>query len=55
VGGEDESNNPWGVDYGKVSPLIVKAVQDLKNELDSLKLLIENQQKLIEELKSQLK
>lgn len=29
VGGDDARLRPWGVDYGKLSPLIVKAVQEL--------------------------
>lgn len=28
VGGEDEKKDAWGVDYGKLTPLLVKAVQD---------------------------
>ena len=27
-GGEDASTNPWTVDYGKVTPLLVNAIQD---------------------------
>lgn len=46
VGGDDPKENPWGVDYGKLTPLLVKAVQDLTK-------LVENQQKRIEELEAQ--
>lgn len=40
VGGKDPKTEPWLVDYGKVTPLIVKAVQE--------------QQALIEQLQSQV-
>lgn len=29
--------NPWGVDYGKLTPVLVKAVQELKEQLDQVK------------------
>ena len=29
VGGEDEKINPWSVDYGRITPLLVKAIQEL--------------------------
>ena len=35
AGGDDAKINPWSVDYGRVTPLLVKAVQDLKVESDS--------------------
>ncbi len=41
VGGENAEENPWGVDYGKVTPLLVKAIQD--------------QQKIIEQLENRIK
>ncbi len=41
VGGENAQENPWGVDYGKVTPLLVKAIQD--------------QQKIIEQLEARIK
>jgi hypothetical protein len=28
VGGEDETKNPYGVDYGKLTPYLIKAVQE---------------------------
>lgn len=37
VGGGDSKTDPWGVDYGRLTPLIVKSVQDLKSENDMLK------------------
>ncbi|WP_461117831.1 tail fiber domain-containing protein, partial [Spirosoma jeollabukense] len=45
VGGKDEKKNPWTVDYGKVTPLIVKAVQDQQA-------IIEKQQAEIQALKA---
>lgn len=35
VGGDDAVEDPWSVDYGRLTPLIVKAVQDLKVEKDA--------------------
>jgi len=46
VGGEDEKTNPWQVDYGKMTPYIVKAVQDQQD-------IIEKQKKNIEDLKDE--
>jgi len=46
VGGIDVKNNAWGVDYGKLTPLLVKAVQDQQS-------IINTQQAEIEQLKSQ--
>jgi len=37
VGGEDPKTRPWQVDYGKLTPLLVKSVQDLQSENDQLK------------------
>jgi hypothetical protein len=36
-GSDDVNTKPWSVDYGKLTPLLVKAVQDLKTENDALK------------------
>jgi hypothetical protein len=32
---------PWGIDYGKLTPVLVKAIQELKAELDVAKARIE--------------
>jgi len=37
VGGADPAVDPWQVDYGKLTPFLVKAVQDLKAENETLK------------------
>ena len=37
VGGEDPKTHPWQVDYGKLTPLLVKSVQELQAENDQLK------------------
>lgn len=37
VGGADEKVNPWTVDYGKVTPLLVQAIQDQQKEIEMLK------------------
>jgi hypothetical protein len=35
-GDDDVKKKPWAVDYGRLTPLIVKAVQDIKNLFDGL-------------------
>lgn len=37
VGGEDPTTHPWQVDYGRITPLIVKSVQDQQTEITNLK------------------
>lgn len=46
VGGDDAKTDPWMMDYGKLTPLLVKAVQDQQQ-------LISEQQAQIETLKEQ--
>jgi hypothetical protein len=36
-GGEDPNLEPWMIDYGRLTPLIIKAFQDLKAEFDAFK------------------
>ena len=35
-GGENEKENPWGVDYGKLTPVLVKAIQEQNDLIESL-------------------
>jgi hypothetical protein len=36
VGSNDEKQNPWGVDYGRLTPLLVKAIQEQQALIESL-------------------
>ncbi len=38
VGGADPSKNPWTVDYGRLSPLLVKSIQELNDRVEALAL-----------------
>ena len=48
VGGDDAKTDPWMMNYGKLTPLLVKAVQDLTE-------LVEKQQQEIEALKAAMR
>jgi hypothetical protein len=37
VGGSDPLREPWGVDYGRLTPLLLRAIQELADEVDTLK------------------
>ena len=36
VGGEDVTNDPWSVDYGKLTPILTKALQEAMEKIESL-------------------
>jgi hypothetical protein len=36
-GGEDPTKNPWAVDYGKLTPLLTKAIQEQHQQIEALK------------------
>tara|TARA_R100001440_G_scaffold43692_1_gene63428 strand:+ start:597 stop:1955 length:1359 start_codon:yes stop_codon:yes gene_type:complete len=40
-GGDDETKNPWSVDYGKLTPYLLKALQEQQTIIDDLKSRIE--------------
>ena len=50
-----KAEDMWSVDYGKVTPLLVKAVQDQQKTIETLKTTVQSQQGQIDELKSLLK
>ncbi|AWK03312.1 hypothetical protein HYN56_03380 [Flavobacterium crocinum] len=56
VGGADEKTNPWQVDYSKLIPLLVKAIQDQEEQIKILKEKIELKDKdsEIKELKDRM-
>ena len=35
-GGDDVTEEPWGVDYGKLTPYLVKAIQEQQTQIDAL-------------------
>lgn len=37
VGGDDVNSNPWSIEYGRLTPLLVKALQELKADFDAYK------------------
>jgi hypothetical protein len=51
---EPPEKNPWMVDYGRVTPLIIKSVQEQQQMIDELKKQNEKLQKQIDELKAML-
>ena len=36
VGGDSEKNNPWGVEYGRLTPILVKAIQEQQTLINNL-------------------
>jgi hypothetical protein len=36
-GGEDPAMDPWMIDYGRLTPLLIRAIQQLQREIDQLK------------------
>ncbi|HRH49156.1 MAG TPA: tail fiber domain-containing protein [Panacibacter sp.] len=51
---EPADKNPWMVDYGRVTPLIIKSVQEQQQMIDELKKQNEKLQKQIDDLKAMM-
>ncbi len=61
-GGDDVKENPWGIDYGKLTPYLTKAIQEQQAMIEELQTTNANQQEVnaqlmeaIEALKEELK
>ncbi len=52
-GGDNAKTNPWMVDYSKITPLLVKGIQELSDENEALKLENKNQNERLEQLEQQ--
>jgi hypothetical protein len=54
VGGEDLKTDPWMVDYGQVTPLLVKSMQEQQEIIEEQKNQIEEQKQMLEALTRRL-
>jgi len=54
VGGDDPAKNPWSVDYGRITPLLVKGIQEQQNQMQEQQKQLQKQQREIENLKAEL-
>jgi hypothetical protein len=53
-GGEDPKTNPWTVDYGRLTPILVKAVQEQQLIIQSQNARISNEENEIRKLKEKV-
>lgn len=49
-GGNDVKSNPWMVDYSKLTPLLVKGMQEQQLQIEELKSKLNSQNKLLEDI-----
>lgn len=54
VGGADPKTDPWQVDYSKLTPLLVKSVQELKGTVGAQEQQLQSQQSEMERLRSEV-
>ena len=53
-GGEDPKDQPWMVDYGMLTPILVQAIQDRQEIIKQHQIEIQHQQSTIDALKTQV-
>jgi hypothetical protein len=56
-GGDNAQTNPWVVDYSKLTPLLVKAIQDQQQQIETLKAqnaLLQSQTAELDQLKAEV-
>ena len=54
-GGTDPARDPWTVDYGRITPLLTKAIQEQQGEIDTLRQQAKNQEAAIKAENAELK
>jgi hypothetical protein len=54
-GGDDAKTQPWMVDYGRMTPLVIKGMQDQQNSINALQELLASKVEELAEIKIQLK
>ena len=54
-GGTDPSKDPWTVDYGRITPLLTKAIQEQQGEIDTLRQQAKNQEAAFKAENAELK
>jgi hypothetical protein len=54
VGGQDANKRPWMVDYGRVTPLLVKAIQEQQQQIDKQQTQIDELKQLVKNLTQNL-
>lgn len=55
VGSEDVKTDPWMVDYSKLAPVLIKAVQELSGKIETLEQALQEKNQQITELQKNLK
>ena len=55
IGGDDPKTQPWSVDYGQLTPLLVKAVQEQQAEIEMWKEMFKVQSSKVQVLESELR
>ena len=53
-GGEDPKTEPWQVSYGSLTPLLVKAIQELAGQNEALEAQVGGQQEIIDKQQEQI-